>query len=362
MLALVPYPLGRAPGQRYRIEQWAAPLARSDVDVGFSSFLSARGMDVLYQRGHTAVKVVETLRGYGRRLRELRRAFPADVAFVYREAALLGPAWIERRLAAREPLVFDFDDAIYLRDASAANARWRALKPAGKAEELCRLATHVTVGSAFLAEFARAHARAVTVVPSTIDTALYPLRPRPSNPRPVVGWTGSHTTWPHLLTVQPALLRLRREIDFELRVVGAGAVSVPGLDVRSVEWRAETEADDLRPMDVGLMPLPDDEWSRGKCGMKALQYMALGIPPVVSPVGANREIVRDGVDGFHARDQDEWVERTLRLLRDEPLRQEMGARARDHVEEGYSAAVQVPRVAALLHGVAAGRAVQKAPA
>jgi glycosyltransferase involved in cell wall biosynthesis len=355
----VPYPHGRAPGQRYRIEQWAPALGAAGVEVEFSSFMSPRGMDVLYRPGHTGVKVAETLRGYSRRLRERLRPFPADVAFVYREAALLAPSWLERRLAGRRPLVFDFDDAIYLRDASAANARWKRLKPAGKAAALCRLASHVTVGNGgALAAFARAHARAVTVVPSTIDTDRYTPSPRAANPRPVIGWTGSHTTWPHLLTVRDALLRLRRELDFELRVVGAGQVSLPGLDVRSVPWRAESEADDLRPIDVGLMPLPDDEWSRGKCGMKALQYMALGIPPVVSPVGANVEIVRDGVEGFHARGADEWLERMLRLLRDEALRRQMGARARTRVEEGYSTRVQAPRVAALLHAVAAGRAAE----
>ena len=277
-------------------------------------------------------------------------------------AALLAPSWLERRLLGRRPVVFDFDDAIYLRDVSAANARWKRLKPVGKAAALCRLASHVTVGSSVLAAFAREHARAVTVVPSTIDTDRYAPRPRPANPRPVIGWTGSHTTWPHLLTVRDALVRLRREVDFELRVVGAGPVSLPGLDVTSVTWRAETEADDLRPLDVGLMPLPDDEWSRGKCGMKALQYMALGIPPVVSPVGANVEIVRDGVEGFHARGADEWLERMRLLLRDEALRAQMGARARARVEEGYSARVQAPRVAAVLHAVAAGRAVVAAEA
>jgi len=122
--------------------------------------------------------------------------------------------------------------------------------------------------------------------------------------------------------------------------------------VHSVPWRAESEAEDLRPIDVGLMPLPDDEWSRGKCGMKALQYMALGIPPVVSPVGANVEIVRDGVEGFHARGADEWRERLLRLLRDGELREQMGRRARARVEERYSARVQAPRLAALLRAVA----------
>jgi glycosyltransferase involved in cell wall biosynthesis len=122
-----------------------------------------------------------------------------------------------------------------------------------------------------------------------------------------------------------------------------------------VPWRAETEADDLRPLDVGVMPLPDDEWSRGKCGMKALQYMALGIPPVVSPVGVNATIVRDGINGFHARTDDEWVEKIGLLLRDPDLRARLGAEARRTVEDGFSALVQVPRMAQVLREAAGVR-------
>lgn len=353
VLALLPYPAGRVPGQRYRIEQWAPYLRAEGIELTLSPFLSPRGMDALYLRGHVATKVRETARGYLRRLGEPGRAGAHDVVYVFREAALLAPAWIEARWAGRRPLVFDFDDAIYLRSYAEANAAVRFLKRPGKTAALCRLARHVTVGNETLAEFARCHSPAVTVVPSTIDTASYVVRPRPANPRPLVGWTGSGTTVRYLGALGGALRRLRERVDFELRVIGA-ELDVPGLPVRSLPWRAETEVEDLRPLDVGLMPLPDDEWTRGKCGMKALQYMALAIPPVVSPVGANATIVRDGVNGFHARTEEEWVERIARLLGDPALRARMGAEARRTVEERYSARVHAPRMARVLRE-AAGR-------
>jgi glycosyltransferase involved in cell wall biosynthesis len=298
------------------------------------------------------VKARETLRGYLRRLAETLRSASADVIFVYREAALLGPAWIEQLLALRRPLVFDFDDAIYLADTSRANAWSRMLKPATKVATICRVARHVTVGNAFLAKFAADHAREVTVVPSTIDTDVYQIQPRARNRVPVIGWTGSATTARYLTTLAPALRRLQEKREFELRVIGA-KVDIEGLAVRCLPWRAETEPDDLRALDVGLMPLPDDEWSRGKCGMKALQYMALGIPPVVSPVGANATIVRDGVNGFYARTEDEWIDRLALLLEDEPLRRSLGHEARRTVEESYSARAHVPRVARVLAGAVA---------
>jgi glycosyltransferase involved in cell wall biosynthesis len=352
VLALVPYPPERAPGQRYRIEQWAPLLRRAGVQVTLSSFLSQRGMDLLYEPGHVAAKAQAVLRGYRKRLAEVLLPGSVDVIFVYREAALLGPAWIEWLLAFRRPLVFDFDDAIYLSDTSQANAWTRRLKPVKKVETICRVARHVTVGNEFLASFAEDRAREVTVVPSTIDTDFYQVRPRARNPVPVIGWTGSVTTARYLTALAPMLRRLREKWEFEVRIIGA-RIELDGLAVRCVPWRAESEPEDLREMDIGLMPLPDDEWARGKCGMKALQYMGLGIPPVVSPVGVNASIVRDAINGFHARTEEEWIDRIGFLLEDEALRRRLGQEARKTVEESYSALVHAPRVAHLLREVAA---------
>jgi len=352
VLALVPYPADRAPGQRYRIEQWAPLLRRAGVQVTLSPFLSRRGMDLLYEPGHVAAKAQEVLRGYLKRFADALLPRSADVIFVYREAALLGPAWIERVLGFRRPLVFDFDDAIYLTDTSQANAWSRGLKSVTKVETICRVARHVTVGNEFLARYARDRARKVTVIPSTIDTDFYRIQPRAKNRVPVIGWTGSVTTVPYLMAIAPALRRLREKRQFELRVIGA-TIDINGLEVRCLRWRAETEPDDLRELDVGLMPLPDDEWSRGKCGMKALQYMALEIPPVVSPVGVNAIIVRDGVNGFYARMEEEWIDRIALLLEDGLLRRRLGQEARRTVEESYSARAHAPRVARILTEAAA---------
>ncbi len=356
VLALVPYPTGRVPGQRYRLEQWAPRLRAAGVEVEFAPFLAPRAMALLYRPGHAVTKARATLAGHLRRVFDLHRARRFDLAYVYREAALLGPPWFERRLARRLPFVFDFDDAIWLPAASAANARALALKPSGKTGELCRLARHVMAGNETLAAWAREHARDVSVVPSTIDTAAYVLRPRAPNARPVIGWTGSLTTWPYLSALLPVLRRLRAQVDFELRVIGAqpSARDLEGLDVRVVPWDAAREADDLRPCDVGLMPLPDDAWSRGKCGMKALQYMALAIPPVVAPVGVNATLVEHDVNGLHARNADEWIDALVRLLGDARLRTRLGASARATVERGYTADVHAPRVAEILRA-AAGR-------
>jgi glycosyltransferase involved in cell wall biosynthesis len=352
ILALVPYPTDRVPGQRYRIEQWASHLERAGVHLDFVPFLDVAALRVLHAPGRALSKALGVLAGLARRLRLLRRLERYDAAYVYREATLLGSSFVERRVAHRLPLVFDFDDAIYLPAVSPANAAFGWLKRPGKTAELCALARHVIAGNETLADYARPLCRRVSVVPSTIDTDSYVPQPRPRGARPIVGWTGSSTTLPYLEALRPALQHLRERRDFELRVIGA-VPHMEGLDVRAVPWRAASEVEDLRPLDVGLMPLSDDAWGRGKCGMKALQYMALGIPPVVSPVGVNATLVHDGINGFHARNDAEWVERIERVLTDSALATRLGAEARRTVEAGYSARLQAPRVAAILSEAAA---------
>jgi glycosyltransferase involved in cell wall biosynthesis len=353
VLVLLPYPTNRVPGQRFRIEQWAAHLEREGLSLTFSSFLSAADMAVLYSRGRNLAKATATMRAYLGRIRVFRHLTSYDVAFVHREAAMLGSALLERFLSHRLPFVLDFDDSIYLPSANTVNPWTAWLRHSGKTEALCRLARHVTVGNETLATFARSHSQAVTVVPTTIDTDAYAVRARPDNPRPVLGWSGSLTTLPYLSAMRETLLRLRERIDFVLRVMG-GELSIPGLDVRSRPWRAETEVEDLRELDVGIMPLPDDPWTRGKCGLKALQYMALGIPAVVSPVGVNTDIVRHGVNGYHATSPEEWIEGMGRLLADGALRARLGREARRTVEERYSARGHAPTLARILHEVATG--------
>ncbi len=351
VLALLPHPTGRVPGQRYRIEQWAPLLRQEGIEVVFSPFLAPAASDILYQPGHLVRKALATVRGYGRRLAEVSRPSLPEVVYVHREAAFLGPAWLERLFAWRRPLVLDFDDAIYLADTSAANAWVRVLKSPGKTAALCRLSSHVTVGNEVLAEFARNHTTRVSVIPTTIDTDLYRPVTRSPNPRPVIGWTGSLTTLRYLLELAPTLIRLRAREDFELRVIG-GQVEIEGLAVTCLPWRAESEVADLLGMDVGLMPLSDDPWSRGKCALKALQYMALGIPPVVSPVGVNARLIRHGENGLLAASPEEWIASLTALLRDSALRERLGRAARQTVEQEFSARVQAPRVAQVLREVA----------
>jgi glycosyltransferase involved in cell wall biosynthesis len=346
VLALVPGLYDINPSQRYRLEQWEPLLRERGVEITYEPFECEELNELLYQPGRMGKKLQLVARGLGRRLSVVRKARNYDLVYILREAALLGPPIFERLIhQTRVPIVFDFDDAIFVSYRSPSNGYLSYLKFASKTKTICRLASHVMVGNPYLADYARQVNAHVTVIPTTIDTERYRVPPpKTSDGPPVIGWTGSHSTVQHLDTLRGALKKLAAKESFRLRVIGASSYQCDGVDVETIRWRAKTEVEDLDPIDVGIMPLPDDKWSKGKCGLKALQFMAMGIPTVCSPVGVNTDIIQDDQNGFIARTEEEWIDKLSRLLRSPELRQRLGRAGRVTVEQKYSAVTQAPRV------------------
>lgn len=354
VLALVPYPLGVAPGQRYRWEQWAPHLRAEGIDVTFAPFATEPLSRILYERGRYPAKAWEMARSLVRRFGEAWSARDYDAVVVQREASLIGPAWTEAVARRRTPaFVYDFDDAVYLPYSSPTHGVLAHLKFPGKTAALCRMASAVTAGNTTLAAYAGRHNPRVEVVPSTVDLASYRVRPPEAESAvPVVGWTGSHSSARYLPLAFGALARLRRRRAFRVLLIGVSGLEVPGVETECRPWQASREVEDLWDMDVGIMPLPDEPWAQGKCAMKAIQYMGVGIPAVVSPVGMNRDVVTSGESGFLPVSEDEWVEALERILEDADLRRRLGREGRRQVETRFSAQAQAPRVAALLREVA----------
>ncbi len=330
----------RSPSQRYRFDQFIPYWERHGFDVHYASLIDEADDAVFYTPGNLLAKGRIFLKSFHLRREHVRMAAWFDLVFVQREAFMTGSTRFERALArSGPPVIYDFDDAIWHMDVSDGNRHLRWLKDPGKTATLIRLAHHVIAGNEHLAEYARGHNGSVEVIPTVIDTERYvPRTHGPQRGPVVIGWTGSRTSMAHLRKAAPVLQELAQRWGdrIRFRVVSDQPFTLPGLPVENVPWRHSSEPEDLAPMDVGIMPLRDDPWSRGKCGLKGLQYMAMGIPPVMSPVGVNSSIVRDGENGFLAADPAEWTAKLGLLIQDADLRARLGQEARRTVEQQYS--------------------------
>lgn len=270
---------------------------------------------------------------------DLRRIDNYDIVFVFREALMTRSTYFERKFAAsKAKIIFDFDDAIWLTNVSNANRRWKWMKNPNKTSKLIALADLVFAGNEFLASYARPHNPNVQIIPTTIDTEEYRHLDVPRDTKVCIGWSGSITTIRHFEFALPFLLRIKELFGDRVtfRVIGDANYRNDELGIEGMPWQKGTEIADLSRIDIGIMPLPNDEWAKGKCGLKGLQYMALGIPTIMSPVGVNTEIIEHGVNGALAETEEEWVAELSRLIEDADLRQRVGAAARNTVEERYS--------------------------
>lgn len=359
VLMLSPYPY-EAAATRVRCAQYIPYLEAHGARVVLLSFMSTRLFRIVYRHGYAAGKLRYGLVDGGRRLAVWLRARRFDLIFLYREFLPVGPPLAEQLLAwLGVPLVLDFDDAIFLAPSSPANQWLNILKPRGKVPWLLRMSKAATVGNAFLARYAGRYQERVEVLPSSVDTELFRPAGRGSAARrekPVtLGWVGSPTTSPYLGLITQALQELARRYTFRVRVVGALEVwRVPGVVIEQHAWRLAAEVRHFQSLDIGLYPLPRTLWAEGKCGYKALQYWAVGIPVVCSPVGVLPGMVEPGVNGYLAETPDEWVEALGRLLENGALRRSMGEAGRAMVVARYSARVVAPRLHALFASVLEG--------
>lgn len=364
VLALASYPV-EAAATRYRLAQFVEPLAERGIDVSVRPFLDSRLFSALYRRDQLP-RVAFGLAGSAlRRLKDTLAARNADVLLVQREAMLFGPPvieWLSTKLG-KCPMVLDLDDATYVSYTSPTYGRigsW--LKWFSKTDELIGRARVVTCGNRSIAEYVESKGGNARIIPTVVDMERFRPRDEETNERRIVlGWVGTHSTFPYLESIFPALQRLASEHAFKLKVVGAGRseIKLPGVEVEILDWNLEREIEDFQSFDIGLYPIDAalyaDKWAAGKSGFKAIQYMAVGIPYVATPVGASAEIGEAGATHFAASTQDEWHARLELLLTDRERRKRMGEAGRRHALQHYTVPQQADKLAAALRD-AAGRA------
>lgn len=330
----------RSPSQRFRFEQYIPLLTSHHWSITHSYLLNVEDYAFFYKKGAYLYKIYILLRSLFIRFRDVIQASHFDAVFIQRESFMLGTTIFERLISGMGvKIIYDFDDAIWLSNVSESNKELEYLKRPTKIKYLLHIADCVIAGNPYLADYAKQFNAHVKVIPTTIDTDTYKPCVRFRNKKVVsIGWSGSLTTILHFDFITPILEEIQKKFQdkVEFLVVGAKSYQHERLNIKSIAWTAETEVASLNHFDIGIMPLPDNNWTRGKCGLKALQYMALGIPAVVSDVGVNASIVRNGKDGFVAKSSQEWVAYLSLLIEQPHLRKEMGTKGRQRVEQYYS--------------------------
>lgn len=350
ILFLLPYPLNRAPSQRFRVEAFFPLLEERKIDYRTHEFLDDAAWKVLYQQGSVVQKGRAVLRGFLKRFYTVLFVSPKyDYIFIHREAAPLGPPAFEWMLAKvlRKKIIYDFDDAIWIPSVSEANRLAGFVKWFSKVGAICKWSHKISAGNEYLANWAKQYNHQVAIMPTSVDMEKRFNRVKYGNnedsearsytkDKVVIGWTGSHSTLKYLDFIVPILQRLNEEFDFEFLVICNQPPSFSLKSMRFIKWQEGTEIEDLLQMDIGVMPLYADVWSEGKCGFKLIQYLSLGIPAVASPVGVNNIIIEDDKNGYLCKSEKEWYEALTKLITNATLRREMGCAGKYKMEAKYS--------------------------
>ena len=338
---------------RMRSIQYAPYAGDAGYELSWQALLGDRLLSKRYAKGKYGI--ASLIHAYRARIFLLFGHKAFDVIWIEKEALPWWPVSIELLLLSGTPYVLDYDDAVF--HSYDMHKSWAVRKLFGsRLDRLMSKAALVTAGNSYLAQRAiDAGAPWVEVLPTVIDLDRYPIRRQSEMDLnsgvsyvPRIVWIGSPSTAHYLDLLRETLLRLAKHTPFVLRVIGASGVDVPGVEVETVAWTEDTEVDSISSCAVGIMPLEDSPWEKGKCGYKLIQYMACSLPVVASAVGANVEIVEDGKNGYLVRSTDEWVVALRTLLESPGLRAEMGKAGRARVEENYCLQKTGPRLVELL--------------
>lgn len=328
------------PSSRYRVLQYLPALKEAGIDATVTPFPETLAEEQRIYSG----------------------AGEYDVVFLHRKR--LSKFWIRTLRKAAKKIVYDFDDAVMFRDTLSVGEQ-ESVRRRRRFERTCKMADLVIAGNSYLAGFAKPLNPNTVILPTVIDMARYPSDPRGVQRKAsgdslraqapsviTLGWIGDTGSLAYLEAQRPLLEAIGKAVpNLQFKVISSRFPKYENLPVIPAKWTAETEVAELRTFDIGVMPVPDDPWSKGKCGLKLLQYMAAGVPSVASPVGANADILQDGVQGFHAATETQWIEAIRKLAGDVKLRARMGEAAYRRVLEGYSLQSAAPRFTGLLNSL-----------
>lgn len=339
ILVICPHPEGVAPGQRLKYEQYFDNWRSEGYELEISSFMTSAFWKVVYKPGNFIPKVLWTLFGYLKRIYDLLRMPFYDGVYIFLWVTPFGiPAFEWLSLKLNKKVVFDIDDMVFLGHVSDANKFILKLKGRSKMIYLMKNAKHVITCTPKLDEFVRQYNNNTTDISSTINTKTYfERKDYELGEKIVLGWSGSHSTSKYLHLLDNVLKEISKKYkNIEVKVIGDKSFDIEGVNVNAISWSEDAEVKELSEFTIGLYPLPDEPWVYGKSGLKALQYMALGIPSIAANIGTNKRIIQDNENAFLVNDDQEWINRISELIESKELRERIGKKGRKVVEERYS--------------------------
>lgn len=356
VLGVCTYPI-EAAATRYRLYQFVEPLEQKGIELNVQPFLDSETFKRIYKGGSQTAKVQGLISSVSRRFFQIFEARKYDIVLVQREAMIFGPAIFENlfKKIGGCPLVLDLDDATYIKYISPTFGKIGSLlKFQGKTDNLIKEAETVICGNRFIAQYVAEKGTEAVVVPTVVDTEKF--RPvEKKNAIPIIGWIGTHSTFPFLEAIFPVLEKLAQKHKFILKIVGAGRseINIKDVTVENIEWELSREIEDFQSFDIGLYPITtsssaNEEWLMGKSGFKAIQYLAVGVPFVVTPFGVTSEIGKCGETHFEAVTPEDWYNHLDVLISDAALRTETGKKGRDFSLRNFTLDRQSQKIAKIL--------------
>jgi glycosyltransferase involved in cell wall biosynthesis len=339
VLIIADHRINRSPSQRYRFEQYLNYFKENNFEWEISEIITEKDDKIFYNKGNYILKAYVLLKSLFIRLKDLKRVNQFDIVFIQREALSIGSSYFEKQFFKRNKVVFDFDDSIWLLDTSPENKKFSFLKNPEKTKTNITHSHVAIAGNTYLSDYAKQYNKNTIIIPTTIDTNFHIPKPELRNKNKIViGWSGSISTIKHFEMLVPVLKQIQNKYanQVEFHVIGQGTYINNEIQVVSKNWSSKTEVDDLNAIDIGIMPLPDNEWVKGKCGLKGLSYMACGVATIMSNVGVNSEIIEHGKNGFLADNEQDWYNYISQLIENKTLRQQLGNNGRETVVNNYS--------------------------
>jgi len=355
ILIVCPFPQGEAAGQRLKYEQFINHWEENGYEVEISSFMDSRMWKVVYTKRNFLQKFLGTMRGYIRRIKDIFRIKRFDVIYVFMWVTPFGTSLFERIFRSISTnLIYDIEDNVTMTQSSSLNSLIKVFKGSGKIKFLIKESDHVITSSPFLNSdcLELNKKQSATFISDAMDIKRYiPINSYKNNKTIVIGWTGTFSSVMYLDLLRDVFLELNNRIKFKLRVIGNFEYDLPGIDLEVIQWKKSSEIEDLQGIDIGIYPLTQDKWVLGKSGLKALQYMALGLPTVATNVGTNPSIITHMKNGWLVKTDNEWIDALENLINNPDLRAKMGKEARKKILENYSIEVTRDKYLSILNGL-----------